>query len=361
MRHPRSRSFAILLLAAAAQAQAAADAPLLVRQTLVAADTLRAGRSLGMPGHVRDATWLYGSVYCLEAVTVDTRAGEVLEVATTHVLLRGIDRTLRWSAPREEAHAAADSPADRHLLLPDRIVLPRAGGGLVGLDRATGKLVWQRDDVPDTLLVVDGSLVVAAGEQRGKPRLTVLAAANGAASCNVELPAAPLRLVPGRDGIAVADATRVLVYDRTGPRIMARTAAVTDLIAGTDGWFAAVGDGFEAWTRTGERRWRTELPPTFQEHRRMAATAEGDLLGVACCPISDSGFSVHCFAANDGATRWSFEEPGLGVSHSKYWHRVQVRVVRDDVLITSQAAGGNFALRFAAKDPTERTREKFAF
>lgn len=361
MRHPRSCSFAILLLAAVAPAQEAADAPLLVRQNLVAAHTLQPGRSLGMPGHVRDAIWLYGSVYCLEAATVDTRAGEVLEVATKDVLLRGIDRTLRWSAPREDVHAAADSPAERHLLLPDRVVLPRAGGGLVGLDRATGRLVWQRDDVPDSLLVVDGALVVAAGEHRGKPRLTVLAAANGAASCNVELPAAPLRLVPGRDGIAVADATRVTVYDRTGPRLLERTAAVSDLIAGNDGWFAIVDNGFEAWTRTGERRWRTEVPPTFQEHRRMAVTAEGDLLGVACCPISDSGFFVHCFAAADGATRWSFEEPGLGVPHSKYWHRVQVRVVRGDVLITSQAAGGNFALRFAANDPTERTREKFAF
>jgi len=44
-------------------------------------------------------------------------------------------------------------------------------------------------------------------------------------------------------------------------------------------------------------------------------------------------------------------------SRSKYWHRVQARVCGDELLLTSQAAGGNFAVALDVATCDRRGRE----
>jgi hypothetical protein len=354
----------LALLAAGANAQKQrppAEPPLLVRQNLVSATTLEPAQSLGLPGYVHDATWLFGSVYVLGDATIDAATGELLEVVGDAVRLRVARGAERWTAANAATGAAPGVTAARRLLFADRVVLPRAGGGLVGLDRASGAVVWQRAEVPDALLVADGSLLAAAGRVGGKPCFAMIAIANGAPGCRAELTEMPSRLVPGPRGVALVSGSQVAVHDRTGPRLFQRPVVVGDFVAGRDGWFTQVRGKLESWSRTGEVVWSVACVCAEFENQRLCATPAGDVLVVTFMDMADSGFTVRCHAEGDGALRWTCIDQGLGIAHSKYWHHVQVRMLGNRALVTSQAAGGNFGVLFDATDGGERLRRKWDF
>lgn len=356
----------LLIAAVPAQKQVQPEAPLLVRQNLVSPTTLQriASPSLGITGYVNAAQWLYGDVYVLEQTTIDAASGEALEIAGDGLRLRA-DKVERWNVKLAEV-GVAGSTCDQRLLFRERVVVPRAAGGLLGLARADGAVVWQRGELPNTLLAADGALLAAAGlvkNEKGEPKpfLAVLALANGAPSCRVELAEMPTRVVPGPQGIALVAPGSVAVRDRTGPLLFGKPIAVADLVAAPDGWFVRIGATVERWSRTGDVVWTAACTCADYEQQRLATTNAGDPVVATYMRMADSGFSLRCFAAADGALRWTHADQGLGVAHSKYWHHVQLRAIGGTVVVTSQAAGGNFAVRIDADDGSTLVRQKLEF
>lgn len=361
----RRAALALAFLAAAAAQEAPKNEPgaLLARQQLVSMRTLAPTADLGVAGHVGDARCVSGDTWSVHDLTVDVAAQHVLDVSHERVRLRGADRREVWAVGRADAHVAAaaagDASADaaHRLFGPSRIVLQRDGGGLVALDRATGGIAWQKPDAPCTKLVADPELLLAIGTSAGKPVLAAFAWANGAQAFRVELPAMPVRVVPAPHGVAVVFPDRVVVHDRSGPRLFVLKTAAQDIVAASTGWYVRTADALQAWTQNGELRWTAPSPLADFDTLALAATPAGDLVAATYIAMADSGVTVRCLTAANGEPAWRHVDPGLGVAHSKYWHRVYVRTTGDAVFVVSQAAGGNFVVELDAATGERRRRE----
>jgi outer membrane protein assembly factor BamB len=354
-------ALAVALIAQAAAQEPKPTAPrLLVRQQIVSPTTLKPTEQLGLTGYVRQVQWLGEQRYAVDEVAVDLAAMEVLEVSRERVLLRTVGKRVLWSVDRTAAGVRLDAKAAHRLLLGARVVLPRAGGGLVGLDRATGEVRWQHADAPSEFVIADGELVIAAGAVGDKPTLAAFAAPNGARAFACTLPAAATRLVAGPHGIAAAMASGVTVFDRSGPQLFTLPAAVVDLVAGPDGWFAVTRETLQAWDRTGKVVW--SLPATVDTFNSvvLGVTGAGALLELRHCPMSDSGVTVVCREPSDGGVLWQYVDQGLGIAHSKYWHRAHARAIGDAVFVVSEAAGGNFVVELDAATGEKRQRATIA-
>lgn len=340
----------------AASALAQAPVRVLLGQQVVDAASHEVVAVLGLTDHGPCAELIGGCTFAVGDALVDPDAGHVLFVALDRVRLVGLDKQPLWSSARADVHVAARAGDGPRWFAKDRIVLAREGGGLVALDRRSGRVAWEGPGLPTASVLVDGDLVVATGDVGGKPHLVGAALANGARAFDVELAGAAQRIVAAPHGIAVVERDGFVVHDRAGPRLFAVTTPVTALTAGPDAWFGATGDAVVAWARNGERRWGADVAHAGYERVVLVATPDGGVLRVKWMDIADSGFDLVSLAV-DGGIRWRREEPGLGVPHSKYWHRVQPRLAGDRLLVTSQAAGGSFLAEFdlATGERVERT------
>ena len=343
---------------------------LLVRQEVVSPATLQPTGQLGLGGYVRDARWLGEQRYAVDDVSVDLAALEVLEVSGEAVLLRTASKKVLWSIDRAAAGVAfGEKLAQRRLLLGARVVLPRADGGLVGLDRATGEVRWQHLHAPSDLVIADGELVITAGRVGDKEMLAAFAVPNGARAFQCTLPAAATRLAAAPHGIAVVAAAGVTVFDRSGPTLFTAKGAVIDVVpvplaayrslSFDPCWFVVTRDSLHLWNRQGDALWTQPVTVDSFTSVALAVTSTGALLELRHCPMSDSGVGVVCRDPRDGGVQWRFTDPGLGVSHSKYWHRVHACVVGDSVFVVSQAAGGNFVVELDAATGEKRQRATF--
>jgi outer membrane protein assembly factor BamB len=310
-----------------------------------------------LPGSARFAiaTDGTGQRYDWGAAKVDLEAGQVLDVAADRLSLRSLDGAIVWSVARAEPGIAAGATAAT-VLCPDRVVLPHVDGGLLALDRATGAVRWRRAECPTRQVLRDGDLLLAAGERGGANELVVMALHNGALAFRCELSEPPQRLVGGSHGIAVLGRDGWSVHDRAGPRLFAVEGAPRQLVAAADGWYGLQAGQVRKWSRTGTPLWSQPMPRGDGDDQRLRVTSEGRLLHWCYGDISDSGFLLTCLLGDDGGQLWQHREPGLGIAHSKYWHRVQVHDVARRLVVTSQAAGGRFVVELDHELGTVRSR-----
>lgn len=285
---------------------------------------------------------------------VDTARAEVLEITAERVALATLDGKPSWAVERRATHTAFAIGAHQCVLAGDRIVMPAGGerGGLVALDRSTGAIAWERPGVPSETIAVDDGLIVTTGATNGPPRLAAQALDNGASAFDLPLRAAPRALVVAPHGIAVVGDAGFTVFDRAGPELWKGNERPVALVANADGWFTATWQAVTAWSRTGEVKWTTELAVGDFEQIVLVALPGGGVAHVRFLGMADSGFEVVGCDARGGIA-WRRQEPGLGVSHSKYWHRVEPFVVGERLFVTSQGAGGAFFVEF---DPANGDR-----
>ncbi len=298
-----------------------------------------------------------GQQYDLPATKVDVATMQVLEISADKVTLRTVDHRVVWSVLRTGIGVAAEAKIATAYLTVDRVILPHVGGGLLALDRATGDVCWHRDDCPTRLVQVDGDLVIAAGEQGDAAAVLLLVSLhNGAVAFRSELGELPVQLAAGPHGIALLGKQTWSVHDRAGPRLFVIDGAPQQVVGGSDGWYALVSGEVRQWDRTGKLVWSQPMPPGDGESVCLRVSSEGRLLLWRFGDIWDSGFLVACLRSGDGELLWQHQEPGLGVPHSKYWHRVQLHDVGGRLVVTSQAAGGNFVVELDRALGTARSR-----
>lgn len=340
------------------------DVQLLVRQQSVAALTLEPAAKLKLRGYVPESLWLGSGNYTLGERSFEMTRGEVLEVAREYVRLTSFGGKERWKVERAEVRVAGPSQRGPRLLYPSRIVLPRAGGGLVGLERASGRVVWQQPDVPCEMLAYDDELVFVAGLVDRKPSLAACSWRNGARAFVAKLGKPAVRLVPGTHGVAVVHDGGFTVRDRSGPELFAVSGAVHGVCAAGEGggrsrvaWFAFVGAEIRAFDASGEVLWRK--PYVRNDTLQLCTTSSGDLLVAEYCTFSDSGFLATCYGRDDGETLWRRRATGLLVDHSKYRHRLYVRPLKDRLVFVSQASGGDFAVALRPEDGEQLDREEW--
>lgn len=268
--------------------------------------------------------------------------------------------TVIWNAPtvaRIDFDARAVAAAG---LVGQRLLLRGRGGGLVALDRTSGREAWHVDAVANTVLAADHELVCVGGRDGAAGVLRAYAVGNGARSFEVELPAPPEQVVLAPHGIAVRLATAVVVLDRAGPRLGALEETARTVLAWHDGWFVAVREAVVGLARDGRERWRTPRPALGFEQEPMISDGGHRLLLVRACTIADDGAEVTCLDARDGSWSWRSPVPGLGVAHSKYAQRVAALVSGDDLVVLSQASGGDFAQQVALDDGARGRRVQFS-
>ena len=88
----------------------------------------------------------------------------------------------------------------------------------------------------------------------------------------------------------------------------------------------------------------------------LAVGQDGDLLVLEHMAMADSGARLSRWKAQDGSSRWHRDLPGLGIAHSKYWHRVTAIEIGDAVRVVSDAAGGQWAVELDAGSGAVRRR-----
>lgn len=345
----------ITLLAVASPGLAQRPAPtarVLLGQQVVDAGTGGVVAELGLAGTYPRAVTLASGTCAFDVAIVDLDAGQVLVVSPETVRLATFDHKTIWSVARAVAHIAPAAGEGQREFAGGRVVLLREGGGFVALDRATGALAWENAALPTARMVVDGDLVVTAGEVGGTSHVVAVAVANGARAFDVVVADPVRQLAAASHGIAVVGGKGFRVFDRSGPPLFAVETEVAALVAGPDGWFSAGPATVSSWSRTGAARWTSTAPGQSYEVAFLVATPDGAVLHTRFMDMADGGFGLSRFRA-DGALEWSRDEPGLGVPHSKYWHRVAARLVGDRLLMASQGAGGSF---FAVIDPATGER-----
>src|SRR5262249_43500846 len=138
-------------IATAAPAQQRAPRPgtvLLAGQQLVDANTGGLRGTLGIKDYARHAAPLGNGLFAINERLVDAPRMQVLELQGGAFVLRDVasgdvaSGTV-WTQPAAAVHALAGAPGQR-LLAGDRVVLARSGGGLVGLDRKDGSVLWEK-------------------------------------------------------------------------------------------------------------------------------------------------------------------------------------------------------------------------
>jgi outer membrane protein assembly factor BamB len=339
------RSVPLLLLPAVAAAQ---ETPrLLVAQTIVDAPSGKKLCDLGIADHVRHAFPVAGQTFVVADRTVDLADPVVLEVNGGRLTLRvpgprNGEASVLWQRALADV-GAAQSAAGQRLLTRARVVVPRAGGGLLALRRSSGEEAWQQAGSPGDLLLADADLVIAAGIRDGKARVAAFALANGAVAFRAELPGKPLQLAAAPHGIVVLGDGFLIGLDRAGPKLFELAQGVESVVAGPAGWFTLAGTRIEAIDRNGKPRWSTDLDASdFRDTRQLLATAAGDLLVICNQRMSDSGVLVQLRSGRDGSPVWARDLPGLEVAHSKYWHHAYARNAGAHVYVVSQGTAGAF-------------------
>ena len=345
----------------------------LLGQQIVDCDTQQATVRLPILDRLPPPERLAGSVYCAGDVTIDAAQGQMLSLLPGRVVLTALGDDpagkVLWSVDRTASHTDTAIVGPQCWLAGDRVVLPRGGGsgeatgGIVALDRATGAIVWERSGVPSTRILVDGDLVITAGKVAGTETLAAMSLANGARAfaepLDVRPPGGANSLVDGPHGIAVVLDAGFVVHDRAWSRLFAAAGRPAALVAGTDGWFSVQSDEVVSWTRTGERRWAVRHPIGDFEQVALTALADGRVVHFRHHGMSDTGFDAACFGARDGEVEWTRREPGLGIAHSKYWHRVSARTFGERLIFASQGAGGAFLVELDPATGDRRERARF--
>jgi hypothetical protein len=339
---------------------------LLAGQQLVDANTGALRGTLGIKDYARHASPLGNGLFAINERLVDAQRMQVLELQGGAFVLRDVASGPVWTQPATTVHAIAGAPvAQRRLLARDRVVLARSEGGLVGLDRKDGSVVWEKAGVPNEALRADNDLVLAAGPVDGigggKPMLFGLALQNGAVAFRVELRGPAVQIVPAPLGVAVRGAGWWAVFDRAGPKVFEQEVACEALAGTADGWFLLQGTRIRALRRDGSERWSQELGvPDFMDQRLLFATPGGDLLVLAHCHMADTGMLLELRANGDGAPLWQRTVEGLGVAHSKYRHDAYVQFDGERAFACSQGSAGSFfvALDLASGEQLDRHTQK---
>ncbi len=354
--------FGLVAIAVTAVAAQEPSPRLLVRQNVVAVDGLETAASFAGRGYQPQSVPLSPAVFQFGERLVDTAALEYVDFNATQLRRCAIDGKELWSVARSDLGLLTGNIAAHCVLTRDRLVLPAANGGLVGIDRNNGKVAWHRDGVAHGIVVADADCIAAAGSNDKQHRLVLLGLGNGAIAASCELAAAPAAIVPGPRGIAVATAAGVEVFDRAGPKAFAAAGAWI-VIAGTDeGWLLAGGgelrvvgrDGTVCWSQKSEA-WSTPIAD------RLAAIAVTDNVVVVgkYCGMADSGVDLFAFDARTGDPRWQRHVAELGVSHSKYHQDVCFFAFGSDLVVMSQAPGGDFLVVIDAASGRPRDRREF--
>ena len=290
---------------------------------------------------------------------LDPATRERLRITAGALRLESLDGDARWSVAAVPGAAFGDGALDRAVFARQRVVLCGGDGGLVALDRADGRVAWRRPAGPNELVVADGELVVAAGAAATGGAMHGHALQNGAAAFAVALPEAPQGIALGERGIAVRSAQHTVVFDRSGPRLCDLPAPASDVVALRDGWLVVVDPFVVSCDRTGRERWRRERTPGFMDQYVAVETADGSIVVARYCRMADSGVDVVCLDGANGDVRWRRHVDGLGVAHSKYWHLAQLFGSGDRLVVTSQAAGGLFAVALDPADGGQSARAEF--
>ena len=344
--------------------------PILVRQHAVTLDALQRGANLGVPGYVVESLWLGAYNYAVGERTVDLARNEVLEVSRERIRFRTMDDRELWSVARALVRVQARSASTHRLLFDTRIVLPRAGGGLVALHRTTGAVAWEQPDAPSECFAHDAELVFVAGGDKKSPTLAAFAWRNGARAFLTPLQNRAVRIVPGEYGVAVLHDGGAVVFDRAGPKLFNVATPLLDLHPvpqaavhkGHDAkrsvaWYARSKDAVHAWDSMGVEQWG--VPMIRNDVECLSVTATGDLVVAEYCNFSDSGFTATCFDRSSGDVLWRRRQPGLMVDHSKYRHRLYVQPVGERLLFVSQASAGDFVVALRSADGGQLGREEW--
>lgn len=366
----RSRHLAVVLLAATvaaaavtAQQPAAAAAPLppllLGHRVLRGAD-FATERELPPRPHSTAAEWRVDGSWRLDGGLLDLTRGERFVFGKDSVSRLQLDGSVVWSAPTVSGIDFDDRALAAAQLKGARLLLRGRGGGVVALDRATGREAWHLEDAVNSVLAADHELVCGGGSVGAAGRLWACAIGNGARAFEVDLPGPPEQIVLAPFGIAVRLAAAVVVFDRAGPRLGGLDGPARTVLAGPDGWFVAVPEAVVSCARDGRERWRTPRSPLGFEQEQVVSDGGGRLLLVRACTIADDGAEVTCLDADDGTVVWTTTLPGLGVTHSKYIQRVAAFVSGGHLVVLSQASGGDFAEQVALDDGARGRRVQFS-
>ncbi|MCC7398318.1 MAG: PQQ-binding-like beta-propeller repeat protein [Planctomycetes bacterium] len=367
----RSRHLAVVLLAATgataaaaavtAQQPAAAPLPrlLLGHRVLRGADFATERELPSLPRSTA-AEWRVDGSWRLDGALLDLGRGERFVFGKDSVSRLQLDGSVVWSAPTVAGIDFDDRALAAAQLAGPRLLLRGRGGGVVALDRASGREAWHKEAVVDSVLTADHELVCGGGSVGAAGRLWACALGNGARAFEIDLPGPPEQIVLAPFGIAVRLATAVVVFDRAGPRLGGLDAPARTLLAGHDGWFLVVPEAVVSCTRDGRERWRTPRSPLGFEQEQVVSDGGGRLLLVRACTIADDGAEVTCLDADDGTVVWTTTLPGLGVTHSKYVQRVSAFVSGGHLVVLSQASGGDFAEQVALDDGARGRRVQFS-
>ena len=350
MRPARAARLALLLAFPAA----AQEPQLLVRDRVVRARTLAPVRELQAQAASGSARWQHADVYVYGKANIDASNGERLEPVAHQLCLHAADGTARWAMPDPTSTGGSRCHPNRRLLLRERVVAPRGLFGLVGIVRATGEICWQRDDLPNDILLADDQLVVATGSANGTPALAVFAAANGACCCRVELPEWPRHVAAGPHGVAVAFERSLHVYDRTGPLLFtAPVVGVSTLCAGTDGWFTSDTGSLQCWSRTGTLEWEVTKPRHARFLGRdllLRGAPTGDLLVAS----PSERLVVQCLARRNGLPLWRIDLP-IGDTSDRF----DLRCAGEHLLVTTLGARCDGVVQVDARTGATLQQQEF--
>jgi PQQ-like domain len=256
------------------------------------------------------------------------------------VVRRGPSGKLLWATPLEVKRWSGLVWDDAHACVSE-------GGGLAGLDVATGKVLWQTLG-PTGGLLLDRGLVLAVDRHEVVART----AADGMVAFRVPLPKdrfrpLPLRRVAGlylvqREGLSDSEDFAWL-FDRRGTVRHRLDRQVVDGVA----------TGGEAVILTADDvvrlgRWdRTRWTARFKAGHLLAGgglvpVPGGDLLAFLHCTIADRGVEVMRLDPASGKVAWRAHCAGLGAWHSGYNHRAKLEVAGGRVRVTSVGSAGRF-------------------
>ncbi len=276
-------------------------------------------------------------------------AGEDVRIEEGAVVRYDADGKRLWSVTPAPP-AGSVRPPDR-VVVGDRVVV--AGGTrLFGFDLGTGAPIWESDG-PGDRLHAHGEWVLATSCAAGAlPQgrfLVARRARDGQEAWRLRLPdetdpdpivdVGSLLLVRGeRPGGGWAK-----LVDGSGKAVHEFAEAVACVVPAGSGLLVVGATGCARLEPASKSLWRVGAPAAGRgDHAGAVPAGDGEMLVYTWNPIADSGVSVARIRLKDGSVVWKAHCDGLGVPHSKYWHRAYVELRGDRVLVVSQGAGGHF-------------------
>lgn len=235
-------------------------------------------------------------------------------------------------------------------------------GGVARLSNIKGERIWTSVGTSGSLLLCGTHIISLGKTAKGVSEIVARTVSDGEVAWRTEL--APK-----------GDATLFSLLELGGkPAIMASAGGQTALI-GADGrkLFTLPEAAQQARAHdervlviTDKRAAMLALDGKPQwEVARSADNVDKDLwlctelgpIQLSWCAMADSGVRA-TLRGYDGKELWNAQCESLGVPHSKYWHTVYGVIRGDQLVVVSQAAGGNFIETLSLKDGKQVARHK---